>query len=250
MVIKKRFEKKKTMWTKKQSSMFKTPNYSKEFIRKPYILKNIGDLKNKKLLEIGCGSGYWTRLFANKGALCTGIELEKNQIKIAIEKERENPQDIKYYKMNAKNLQKFSSNSFVVVFIEYVLLEIPNLSDIRKIFKEIYRVLKKGGWVFISEMHPFDPIIDPGRFKLSKNFHYFSSGEKIKPKALQLDGKFIYFTDYHWTLEDYFGSLNFAGFLIFNLKELRPSENLIKKIPCLKYRRNIVKDLIIEAKKI
>lgn len=242
--------KEKTMWTKKQSTMFKTPNYSKEYIRKPYILNNIGNLKGKKILEIGCGSGYWTRLFAKRGAICTGIELEETQIKIAVDEEKTRPLGIKYYKLNAKNLNKFPKDSFDIVFLEYVLLEIPSISDLKKIFKEAYKVLKKGGKIFISEMHPFDPITDPKGFKLSKNFNYFSSGGKIKPKALQLDGKFIYFTDYHWTLEDYSNCLTAEGFLISGLREPRPSEKLVKKIPYLKYRRNIVKDLIIEAKKI
>lgn len=239
-----------SMWTKKQSSMFKTPNYSKEFIRKPYILKSIGKLKNKNLLEIGCGSGYWTRLFAKKGALCAGIESEEAQINIAIKEEKINPLGIKYYKLNAKNLMVLPANHFDIIFLEYVLLEIPTRLDLKKIFKEAYRVLKKGGKIFISEMHPFDPITDPKGFKLQKDFNYYSSGEIIKPVALQLDGKLIYFTDYHWTLQDYAECLNSAGFLISALKEPRPSEILVKKIPYLKYRRNIVKDLIIEAKKV
>ncbi len=238
------------MWTKKQSSVFKTPNYSKEFLRKPYILKLLGKIKNKKILEIGCGSGYWTRLFAKKGALCTGIELEENQIKIAIEEEKKKPLGIKYFKKNAKNLGSLSKNYFDIVFLEYVLLEIPTKENLKKIFDESYKVLKKGGKIFISEMHPFDPIVDSKGFKLRKGFNYFSSGQKIFPKALQLDGKFIYFTDYHWTLEDYSDSLVSSGFLISSLKEPRPSEKLVKKISYLKYRLNIVKDLIIEAKKV
>ncbi len=239
-----------SMWTKKQSSMFKTPNYSKEFIRKPYILNQLGNIKGKKLFEIGCGSGYWTRLFTEKGALCTGIELEENQIRLAIEEEKRKPLGIKYYLGNAKNLGKFSKNSFDIVFLEYVLLEIPNKSDLKKIFEEAYKILKVGGKIFISDMHPFDPIIDSNNFRLNKNFNYFSSGDKIETKALQLDGKFIYFADYHWTFEDYSDCLTSAGFLISAIKEPRPSEKLVKEVPYLKYRRNIVKDLILEAKKV
>ncbi|MFA6088761.1 MAG: class I SAM-dependent methyltransferase [Candidatus Woesearchaeota archaeon] len=238
-----------SMWTKKQSSTFKTPNYSKEYLRKPEILKLLGNLKGKKLLEIGSGSGYWTRFFAKKGATCYGVELEKNQIKISIDEELRKPLGIKYYNRNATNLKCFKNNSFDIVFLEYVLIEISKLSDVQRIFNESFRVLKKGGKIYISDMHPFDPLCHPQNFEYEKKFNYFSSGEKIYTKALQLDGKFIKFKDYHWTLEDYFNTLTNAGFLISTFKEPRPSIQLIKKIPYLAYRKNLVKDVMIVGNK-
>ncbi len=237
------------MWTEKQSNEFKTPNFSKEFFRKPVILKLLGDIDRKNILELGCGSGYWTRLLAKKGAKCTGIDSSKEQLKIAKEREGKNPLGIKYLKKNITNLRGIGSGSFDIVFIEFVLLEIPKLSMLKKIFEESYRVLKKGGILFISDMHPFDPIVH-NRFKLQKGFHYFKSGNKMTAFAKQLDGSMISFVDYHWTLENYISSITSAGFVITQIKEPRPSESMIKKTPYLEYRKNLPKDIIIIGKKL
>ena len=56
--------------------------------------------------------------------------------------------------------------------------------------------------------------------------------------AKQLDGSTISFIDYHWTLEDYVSSITSAGFAITQIKEPRPSESMIKKVPYLRYRKN------------
>lgn len=237
------------MWVKKQSEKFKTPNYSKEYFRKPTILKLLGDVKGKKLLEIGCGSGYWTRLFSKRGAICSGIELENNQLKIAIEEEKRKPLGIKYHLGNASKISMIKSNSQDIVFIEFVLLEIKSKSVLKKIFKECFRVLKKNGLLFISDMHPFDPFYDK-RYELPEGFNYYSNGGKFFAIAKQTDGTKIRFADYHWTFEDYCDTITEAGFLISKLKEPRPSKSLIKKIPYFAYREFLPKTLMIKAKKI
>lgn len=236
------------MWTKTQSKKFQTPNYSKEFIRKPIILKELGNLKNKKILEFGCGSGYWTRIFAKKGAKCVGIDSSKEQIEIARMAETKKPLRIKYVNGDITNLNRMKSSQFDIVFIEYVLLEIPKKRLLLKLFKEANRVLKKDGLLFISDMHPFDPIMHKN-FKLPKDFNYFKSGAMMTAFAKQLDGTMISFTDNHWTFEDYFSSINGAGFSVIRLLEPKPSPYLMKKVPYFRYRKGIPKDLIIIAKK-
>lgn len=217
------------MWTKKQSEKFKTPNYSKEYFRKPTILKLLGNIKNKKIIEFGSGSGYWTRILTKKGAKCIGVDSSKEQIERAIKNEKKNPLGIKYILGNITNLKEIKSNQFDYVFIEFVLLEIPKKELLVKLFKEAHRVLKKDGKLFISDMHPFDPIIIHERFKLPKNFNYFQSGAKMIAYAKQLDNTMISFTDYHWTLEDYISSITNAGFLISDIREPIPTKSMIKK---------------------
>ncbi len=236
------------MWIKKQSDKFKIPNYSKEYFRKPTILKLLGNVKGKKLLEVGCGSGYWTRLFAKKGAICSGIELNKNQLRIAVEEEKYKNLGIKYYLGNASNISMIESNSQDVVFIEFLLLEIKMKSLLKKTFAECFRVLRKNGLLFISDMHPFDPFFDK-RYKLPDRFNYYSSGDQFVAMATQTDGTKIRFTDHHWTFEDYFNTLTSSGFIVFELREPRPSKSLIKRMPYFAYREFLPKTLMIKAKK-
>jgi len=236
------------MWTEKHSKKFVTPNYSKEFFRKLVVLKFLGNVKNKDILELGCGSGYWTRILSKKGARCVGIDKSKEQLNIAKKEELENPLGIKYSLGDVTRLRKIKSNNFDIVFSEFVFLEIPNLKKLNKIFTEAYRVLKKGGIFFISDMHPFDPIVH-NRFEFPKKFDYFQKGAKMIAKAKQLDGSWIRFTDYHWMFEDYFSALIKAKFVLLDFKEPQVSKKLIKKVPYLKYREFLPKDMVIVAKK-
>ncbi|MBR9702070.1 class I SAM-dependent methyltransferase [Candidatus Pacearchaeota archaeon] len=236
------------MWTKKHSKKFTKAEHSKEFLRKPHTLKELGNLKGKRLVDIGCGSGYWTRLFAQRGADCTGVDISENQLALARKEEGRKSLGIKYLKGDFTNLKKIKSNRYDIAVIIYALLEIPSKTKINKLFQEAYRILKKGGRLFISDMHPFDPITH-ARFKLPKGFHYFMSGAKMIAYAKQVDGSLISFKDYHWTFEDYFDSLTKAGFVITSLKEPRPSPSLVKKIPYFKYRIGLPKDITIVCRK-
>ena len=53
----------------------------------PWLRKIISkeDVKNKKLLEVGCGMGADLLEFAKNGAICTGIDLTPNHVSLAKE---------------------------------------------------------------------------------------------------------------------------------------------------------------------
>jgi 2-polyprenyl-3-methyl-5-hydroxy-6-metoxy-1,4-benzoquinol methylase len=70
-------------WTKAQVASAAKPNYGKIFVTAPNLLEMLGEVQGKKVLEMGCGNGYWLRLLARDGADCTGIDLSENQIEVA-----------------------------------------------------------------------------------------------------------------------------------------------------------------------
>lgn len=92
-------------------------------------------IKNKKVLDIGCGS-YQTRYDINLPRLRVGIDPSKN----AIEAANKLYPNCKHFVGSADNLP-FNSKSFDVSLLLYVLHHIPK-AKWPKVFKEAVRVTK------------------------------------------------------------------------------------------------------------
>jgi ubiquinone/menaquinone biosynthesis C-methylase UbiE len=103
-------------------------------------------------LEIGPGPGYlgleWLKKTTNTNLKC--VEISRDMIKIAEKNAKEyNFIDRVEYKEGKAEVIPFNDNMFDAVFSNGSLHEWP---DPMKAFNEIYRVLKRGGKFFISDM--------------------------------------------------------------------------------------------------
>lgn len=73
------YENKGTLFTKLTNKIFRKS--MKE--RVPLTIKECGDLNNKTVLDIGCGSGRISFLLAKENAKVTGLDYSKNMIDLA-----------------------------------------------------------------------------------------------------------------------------------------------------------------------
>jgi len=203
------------MWHKKLANAFRTPTLSRQFILKRPVLKLVGPLKGKHILEMGCGSGYWLRIFRSAGVNCTGIDISTEQIKLAT---AQGGEGIEYSVHDAATFRPHKN--FDIIFIDHVLSETRSSEKILKILRNGRRLLKKDGFIVLNEMHPsivhFLTQSRPGR-----SYFYFKSGHPLKFHIKQANGAFITLSDYHWTLDDFAGFLKKAGFLIKDIIEPR-----------------------------
>lgn len=97
------------------------------------------------ILDIGCASGYYTKLYSKKCNVIYGIDPNKDLIEKA---KKENP-EIKFIVSNAEKLP-FKNENFDFVVLSDVLEHVENEN---KSMKEVYRVLKKNGEVIITAPH-------------------------------------------------------------------------------------------------
>lgn len=172
--------------------------------------KLLGNLKGKKILEIGCGGAQCGIAMAKKGAKVIGIDISEEQLKFAKELAKKNKVDIKFYQGDIKSLKQIKSNSQDLVFSAFALEYVDNLL---KCFKEVNRVLKKNGLFVFSLSHPFFRTVDYKTLKLKGS--YFKIGKRTSV-FLDKSKKFVI---YSHTLSELHNNLVNSGFIIEKMLE-------------------------------
>lgn len=196
----------------------------------PAIFQILGNVKNKKIIEIGCGNGYFAGLLAKRGAKVTAIDLSIKLLAFAIEREKTKPLGIKYLVRDAANLHGIESNSFDIAVANMSLMDI---ADAEGAIKEVSRTLKKSGRFIFSITHPvfrdFRPhwviIKEDGKkyFARAISKYLTSAAEK---HILWASG--VKTTIYHRSVEAYFKYLRDANFLIGDFKEITTNKSVTK----------------------
>lgn len=164
----------------------------------------IGDVKGKRVLELGCGGAQCSIAFAQKGAIVTAIDVSSVEIEFAKKLANENKVQIKFYEHDAADLAQISDKSQDIVFSACALAYVDDLAGC---FKEVHRILKDDGIFVWSVGHPFYDIIDPKTFQLRES--YLDTGVKLEGD----------FANVLRTISDYFNAATEAGFLVEKMIE-------------------------------
>ena len=216
-----------------------------KFIGIPALMKILGNVENKKILDLGCGSGVLSNALASKKAKVIGVDISKKWIDFC-KQEYQFSKNINFFVGDASNLKKFKSKYFDFVIINMVLLNIPTKEKAKKTFKEVSRILKKSGILIFSDLSPLSFVRPEKKSKIqnlefSKDFSYFKNGSTFKSKIMLTDGKQIEFSDIHWTLEFYTRCLEESGMCIKRIIEPMP----IKNSPSIVLENNTIPNRII-----
>lgn len=129
----------------KISKEFKNADEDFPDVTRP-ILYSLVTKKNGKFLDLGCGYGEDLIHFQKKGFEIYGIDISKEMVKESQEK----CPDAKVYVSSFKKLP-FDKETFDMIFSRYAL---QHSEKIAPIFKEVSRVLKKGGEFVFLVTHP------------------------------------------------------------------------------------------------
>ena len=108
-------------------------------------------LKDKHVLDVGCGGGILSDAMARAGAQVTGIDLATKSLKVAqlhaLETQTPN---VSYREVSAEALAAEKPGSFDVVTCMEMLEHVP---DPASIVQACATLVKPGGWVFFSTLN-------------------------------------------------------------------------------------------------
>lgn len=107
-----------------------------------YEIKNqLPQDRNLRILDVGCGAGFFSVLLAKEGYQVTGVDLTPDMVENARTLAEEEKTDCEFFVMDAENL-RFADESFDVVISRNLTWILP---DVKSAYREWVRVLKKGG---------------------------------------------------------------------------------------------------------
>lgn len=107
-----------------------------------YEIKNqLPQDRNLRILDVGCGAGFFSVLLAKEGYQVTGVDLTPDMVENARTLAEEEKTDCEFFVMDAENL-RFADESFDVVISRNLTWTLP---DVKSAYREWVRVLKKGG---------------------------------------------------------------------------------------------------------
>ena len=159
-------------------------------------------MKNKSVLELACGGAQCGIAMAKKGANVTGIDISQEQLKHAKNLADENNVKINLVQGSFQNLDKIRSDSKDIVFTAFGLQYSP---DIKKVFKQVYRILNKRGIFVFSLDHPFFRLINLKTFKLQESYfktgRWNEKGSKLILYAIKISDIFNYLVESGFIVE-------------------------------------------------
>nr|WP_303231076.1 methyltransferase domain-containing protein [uncultured Blautia sp.] len=107
-----------------------------------YEIKNqLPQDRNLRILDVGCGAGFFSVLLAKEGYQVTGVDLTPDMVENARTLAEEEKTDCEFFVMDAENL-RFADESFDVVISRNLTWTLP---DVKSAYREWVCVLKKGG---------------------------------------------------------------------------------------------------------
>ncbi|MDM8535466.1 bifunctional 2-polyprenyl-6-hydroxyphenol methylase/3-demethylubiquinol 3-O-methyltransferase UbiG [Desulfobacterales bacterium HSG17] len=118
-------------------------------LRSGYIKKR-ADLKNARVLDVGCGGGILSEALAGSGADVTGIDMGKEPLAAAKLHLEKSGFQINYYQTTVESMADSEPESFDIIACMELLEHVP---DPESVINACYKLLKPGGNIFLATLN-------------------------------------------------------------------------------------------------
>lgn len=136
------------------------------------LLSLLSDLKNKKVLDVGAGTGRISLELFSLGAQVTALDVSDKILEVLKRKNKK----IATVVGEAEDLP-FENDSFDLVVAAFLIV---HLKDPARFFDEVYRVLKSGGIFLVTNINQKEPPIVKTQAGDIQIKSYYHRPEKIR----------------------------------------------------------------------
>ncbi|MEP6961697.1 MAG: class I SAM-dependent methyltransferase, partial [Acidobacteriota bacterium] len=166
----------------------------------PVLWSMAGEVRGRRVLDAGCGTGYLTRQMSERGAVVRGVDFSPRMIAVA----QAHYPGIDFRVDSCAELKTVEDGSVDLIVSNYVLMDTPDLEETAGAFA---RVLCTGGEAVVVFSHPCFPqgraaLVGKGdAMSYSWEHSYFERRKIVDVPWGHFKAKFIWF---HRPVSDYF----------------------------------------------
>jgi SAM-dependent methyltransferase len=174
----------------------------------------LGDVRDRTILEVGCGAAMCSRWLAAQGARPVAFDISAGMLRHARAGAAQTGLNVPLVQADAQHLP-FRAQSFDLAFTSFGAIAF--VADSAAVMREVARVLKPGGrWIF-STTHPIRWSFpdDPGPDGLTATMPYWDRTPYVEHAT---DGTATY-VEHHRTLGDRIREITSAGMRLIDLIE-------------------------------
>lgn len=173
-------------------------------------LQLLGELRSKRVLDLGCGTGSAAITFAHQGAVVIALDASEPGLGHARARAEREEVKVEWRKGDLADLAFLRAESIDAAFSAYAVSEV---GDASRLFRQVQRVLRPNGPFVFSYEHPMALCVGPtGTIDRS----YFDPG----PIDVERHGERV--RVHARGIGDVFTELGRAGFRVDTILEPRP----------------------------
>jgi ubiquinone/menaquinone biosynthesis C-methylase UbiE len=212
----------------------------------PAIFRILGNVKGKKILDLGCGNGYFSFMLEKKWAKVTGVDISSNLIAFAKETAKKLKSKSEFLVADAANLKVLKDKKFDIIVSNMAFMDIK---DIKKTIKECSKHLRKTWLLLFSIANPIygvsERVFDEKQKKYYLKLEKYGNIHSIQQKNFGT-------THHHRPISFYITTLVENGFNITAYQEISTpyhQNKIMKDKALISYKKEIPSFLIIGARK-
>jgi SAM-dependent methyltransferase len=198
----------------------------------PSFLGMVGDVSGKSVLDLACGTGFYSREFKRRGATDVfGVDISAEMIAAAREMEQRDPLGVRYEVGDVAQLRQFDRRFDIALGVQ-CLNYAEDIATMERMCRNIHRGLVPGGEFFVLAQKPdyrFDcASLETYGFRCEPTGEEIETGPRVRVTAL-LDPQPISIVSTAPRREVYESCLRASGFSAVEWVPLQVSEAGIRE---------------------